>query len=234
MSDAGITTTIEDGVAVVRFDDGKANALGYAALDALKGALAQAQEDATAVLIVGRPGVFSAGFDLKVMTKGVDDALKLAAAGWSALVKVFLHPQPVVAAVTGHALAAGAVLISTCDVRIGADIPAKIGLNETAIGLALPPFAIELARERLDPRELQRATLGAHIYDPAGAVQAGYLDRVVSADEVEATAFAEAQRLGALSAGAYGTTKKLLRQPVVDRVEAASGADLGNFVADVS
>lgn len=233
MADAGVTTTIEDGVAVVRFDDGKANALTYDALTEFEAALAQAEQDATAVCLVGRPGVFSAGFDLKVMSKSVEDALKLAAAGWSMMRALYLHPQPVVAAVTGHALAAGAVLISACDVRIGADVPAKIGLNETAIGLALPPFAIELARERLDPREVLRATLGAHIYDPASAVTAGYLDQVVPADEVESTAFAEAQRLGALSAGAYGTSKRLLRQPVVDRVEAASGVDLGDFKADV-
>lgn len=233
MADAGVTTTIEDGVAVVRFDDGKANALTYDALTEFEAALAQATQDATAVCLVGRPGVFSAGFDLKVMSKSVEDALKLAAAGWSMMRALYLHPQPVVAAVTGHALAAGAVLISACDVRIGADVPAKIGLNETAIGLALPPFAIELARERLDPREVLRATLGAHIYDPASAVTAGYLDQVVPADEVESTAFAEAQRLGALSAGAYGTSKRLLRQPVVDRVEAASGVDLGDFKADV-
>lgn len=233
MADAGVTTTIEDGVAVVRFDDGKANALTYDALTEFEAALAQATQDATAVCLVGRPGVFSAGFDLKVMSKSVEDALKLAAAGWSMMRALYLHPQPVVAAVTGHALAAGAVLISACDVRIGADVPAKIGLNETAIGLALPPFAIELARERLDPREVLRATLGAHIYDPASAVTAGYLDQVVPADEVESTALAEAQRLGALSAGAYGTSKRLLRQPVVDRVEAASGVDLGDFKADV-
>lgn len=233
MADAGVTTTIEDGVAVVRFDDGKANALTYDALTEFEAALAQATQDATAVCLVGRPGVFSAGFDLKVMSKSIEDALKLAAAGWTMMRALYLHPQPVVAAVTGHALAAGAVLISACDVRIGADVPAKIGLNETAIGLALPPFAIELARERLDPREVLRATLGAHIYDPASAVTAGYLDQVVPADEVESTAFAEAQRLGALSAGAYGTSKRLLRQPVVDRVEAASGVDLGDFKADV-
>jgi enoyl-CoA hydratase/carnithine racemase len=233
MADSAITTTIEDGVAVVRFDDGKVNVLTYAALEALKDALAQAEADASSVCIVGRPGAFSAGFDLSVMSKSVDDALQLAAAGWSAMVKVYLHPQPVVAAVTGHALAAGAVLISTCDVRVGADVPAKIGLNETAIGLALPPFAIELARERLDPREVVRATVGAHIYDPASAVQAGYLDQVVPADEVESVAIAEARRLGALSAGAYSTTKRLLRQPTVDRIHANADVDLGDFKAEV-
>ena len=233
MSDAGVTTTIEDGVAVVRFDDGKVNVLTYAALTAFEEALTQAESDATAVCIVGRPGAFSAGFDLSVMSKSVDDALRLAAAGWSMMLKMFLHPQPVVAAVTGHALAGGAVMISTCDVRIGTDGPAKIGLNETSIGLALPPFAVELARERLDPREVHRATLGAHIYDSASALQAGWLDQVVSADEVESVAFAEAQRLGSLSAGAYGASKRILRQPVVDRVNAHANVDLGDFRVDV-
>ena len=85
--------------------------------------------------------------------------------------RLYMHPQPVVVAVTGHALAAGALLALACDVRIGADVPAKIGLNETSIGMPLPLFATELARDRLSPTAFVRATLAAEIYDPEGAVR---------------------------------------------------------------
>src|SRR5262245_54127386 len=191
-----LTTTIEDGVAVLRFDDGKVNVLSHAAIDAFESALDLAAADARAVCIIGRDGKFSAGFDLAIMTGEPDGVRRLVSRGAELLMRLYLHPQPVVVAVTGHALAAGALLVLVCDVRIGADVPAKIGLNETSIGMPLPQFAVELARDRLDRKILSRATLGAEIFDPHGAVTAGYLDRVVPAADVEGESGAEALRLG--------------------------------------
>jgi enoyl-CoA hydratase len=225
MADAAVTTTIQDGVAVVRFDDGKVNVLGYATLEALTEALDQAKQDATAVCIVGREGAFSAGFDLSVMTQGIDSALALATAGGKFLLRLYLHPQPVVAAVTGHALAAGVLLAASCDVRIGAAVKAKIGLNETAIGMSLPSFGMELARDRLTPRALPAATLGAQLYDPRGAVEVGWLDQVVPADECESAAIAEARRLGEYSPAAYAQTKRMLREPTIERTRAAASRE---------
>jgi enoyl-CoA hydratase len=224
-----LTTTIEDGVAVVRFDDGKANVLSHAAIDAFEVALDRAEVEARAVCIVGREGKLSAGFDLSVMTGGPDGARELVSRGAELLMRLYMHPQPVVVAVTGHALAAGALLALACDVRIGADVPAKIGLNETSIGMPLPLFATELARDRLSPTAFVRATLAAEIYDPEGAVQAGYLDRVVPLDEVVEAAIAEANRLSAYRAGAYARSKEVLRRPTVDRIRAGTAADLALF-----
>jgi enoyl-CoA hydratase len=232
MSDAPVTTTIEDGVAVVRFDDGKVNALTHPAIEAIEAALDQAEQEARAVCLVGRDGVFSAGFDLTVMRAGVEAALALVTAGGRMLLKLYLHPQPVVAAVTGHALAAGALLSASCDARIGADGPAKIGLNESAIGMSLPVFAVELARDRLNPAVLVRATQGAEIFDPAGAVDAGWLDRVVPAERCVEEAVAQARQWGEYSFEAYSRTKKLVRQPVVDRVRAGEAAALAEFTID--
>jgi enoyl-CoA hydratase len=232
MSDGAVVTTVEDGVAVVRFDDGKVNALSFDAIAALDAALDTATAEATAVALIGGRKAFSAGFDLSVMTAGIDSALKLVGAGGELMMRLFLHPQPVVAAATGHALAGGVLLLASCDVRIGADVPAKIGLNETSIGMSLPPFAVELARDRLTPRALLQSTLLAELYDPKGAVEVGWLDRIVPADEVEAAAIAEARRLGQLSAAAYSTSKQLLRQPLVERVRASAAADLGRFTIE--
>jgi enoyl-CoA hydratase len=218
MADAAVTTTIEDGVAVVRFDDGKVNALSHAAIEALEEAIDKAEAEAQAICLVGRPGRFSAGFDLSVMNAGLESAAGLVVAGGQLMLRLYLHPQPVVAAVTGHALAAGVLLAASCDVRVGADVPAKLGLNETAIGMSLPVFAVELARNRLNPVEVLRATVNAEIYDPKGAVAAGWLDRVVAADDCEAEAIAEARRLAGYSAVAYAQTKQRLRQPVVDQI----------------
>jgi enoyl-CoA hydratase len=226
MADAPVTTTIEDGVAVLRFDDGKVNVLSYAALEALTEGFDQASKDASAICIAGREGVFSAGFDLSIMRSGIDAAVALASTGGQLMLRLCLHPQPVVAAVTGHALAAGVLLAAACDVRIGADVGnAKIGLNETAIGMSLPAFAIELARDRLTPRALTAATVGAQLYDPHGAVEAGWLDEVVPAEECVGRAIAEARRLGQYSPAAYAQTKKMLREPLVERTRAAMARD---------
>ncbi len=224
-----VTCTIEDGVAVLRLDDGKVNVVSHRTIELLHAGLDRAAAEATAVAIIGREGKLSAGFDLTEMTAGVEQARALVGAGGRLLMRVYGHPQPVVVAVTGHALAAGALLVLSCDTRIGADGPAKIGLNETAIGMALPLYAIELAQARLDPAHLSRAAVQAEIYDPAGAVAAGYLDRVVPAAACEAAAIDEARRLGQLPAGAYAGTKLRLRRDLVDRVLAGIDADMAGI-----
>ena len=236
MADASgpVTTTIEDGVAVLRWDDGKVNVLSYAAIDALDAALDRAEAEAEAVCIVGREGKLSAGFDLSVMTAGPDAARDLVAHGGRLLMRLYLHPQPVTVAVTGHALAAGALLVLTGDVRIGADVPAKIGLNETSIGMPLPLFAVALAEDRLDRTALVAATVGAQVYDPRGAAEVGYLDRVVPVDAVEAEAIAEARRLGAYNRAAYAQTKEVLRRATVARVRDGGTADLARFTVEAS
>jgi enoyl-CoA hydratase len=222
-----VTVTIDDGVAVVRLDDGKRNAISPHVVELLHEALDSAERDdaVRAVCIIGRPGTLSAGFDLKVMTAGADAARELVQAGAEMLMRLYLHPQPTVVAVTGHALAAGALVVLACDTRIGADIDAKIGLNEVAIGMSLPIFAVELARDRLGPAAT-RAAVQAELADPMRAVELGYLDRVVAAADCEATAIDEARRLGELRSGAYGTTKRRLRQATVDHVLATLAADM--------
>lgn len=234
MSDATappLTVTIEDDVAVVRLDDGKVNVVSHRLIELVHAALDQATADARAVAFIGREGKLSAGFDLTEMTAGIERTQALVGAGGRLLMRIFGHPQPVVVAVTGHALAAGALLVLSCDSRIAGDGPAKIGLNETAIGMGLPRYAVELAQARLAPAHLTRAAVQAEIYDPAGAVEAGYVDRVVPAAACAATAIAEARRLGELRTSAYSHTKLALRQGIIDRVLAGIDADMASLTA---
>jgi enoyl-CoA hydratase len=213
-----LTYTVEDGVAVVRLDDGKVNVISHRVIELFHEALDRSTAEASAVAIVGREGKLSAGFDLTEMTAGAEQAAALVGAGGRLLMRIYGHPQPVVLGVTGHALAAGALLTLSCDTRIGGDGPAKIGLNETAIGMGLPHYAVELAEARLAPTHLLRAAVQAEIYDAPGAVEAGYLDRVVPAADVAAVVVAEARRLGQLPGGAYRHTKLALHQAMIDRV----------------
>lgn len=102
-----------------------------------------------------------------------------------------------------------------CDVRIGPDADVKIGLNEVAIGLTLPPWALAIAAERLSFRHRQRAVVNAKLFDGRGAVDAGFLDQAVEPDNVLSTAVAEAQLLAALHRDAYNRTVKHFRGPVL-------------------
>lgn len=236
MSDATgpVTFTLDGEVAVIRLDDGKANALGHETIDALNAALDRAEAEAKAVVLVGREGRFSAGFDLKTMTAGPDSSLPLLEKGAELSFRLLTFPLPHVIACTGHALAMGAILLMSADVRMGAEGPFKIGMNEVAIGMPIPKFAMELARDRLAPTHFVRAIQLATIYDPAGAVAAGYLDEVVPAGEsVEEAAVAHARELGAnLRSGAFQLTRHIMRDDLEQTLRAGIAWDLTTFTVE--
>lgn len=229
-NDTTVTTTIDGDVAVVRIDDGKANALSHEVLDALAAAIDRAESEAKAVVVVGREGRFSAGFHLPTMLAGMDSALPLLHKGADVAIRTYLARIPVVLAVTGHALAMGAILLMASDRRIGADGPYKIGMNEVSIGMPVPRFAAELAESRLARRHLTSAIGLATLYDPPGAVEAGFLDRVVPADEVEAAAVAEASALAEhLQPTAFTVTRDIMRADLAASFRAAIARDLDEF-----
>lgn len=231
MSDSVLQYSVEGSIAVCRMDDGKANALTIPMIEALENALARAEREASALVLAGRPERFCAGFDLKVMMSGPDNALALLRRGSALLLSLYGSPLPIVAACTGHALAGGALVLCTADLRLGAPGPYKIGLNEVAIGLPVPILAMELARDRLTSGELARATLFAEIYEPEGAARAGYLDEVVPADELLETAKREARRLGNLSRRAYSATKERLRGRTIEHIRGTLEADMASLLS---
>jgi enoyl-CoA hydratase len=202
---------LRDAVAVLHFDDGKANAFSHAAIESLHAHLDRADKDAKAVLLAGRSGRFSGGFDLAVMRSGGDAVRGLVTAGAELFVRMFELPQPIAVACTGHAVAAGALVLLASDARIGAQGDFKIGLNEVGIGMTLPIFAVELARHRLSKRHFQAATTQAELYAPDAAVDAGFLDRVASPESLLDVAFAEAERLAQLPQPAFANTKASVR-----------------------
>ncbi len=223
--------TVEGTTAIVTLDDGKANALSYPMIDALLEALARAEREASAMVLTGRPERFCAGFDLKVMMAGPDAARQLLRRGSELLMKLYGTPIPLVVACTGHAIAGGALVVLTGDVRLGAAGAFRLGLNEVSIGLPVPMLAMELARDRLAPAALPRATLGAQMYAPDEAVAAGYLDAVAPADELAARAASEAARLGALSRGAYRATKERLRGATIARITGSLDDDMARLLS---
>ena len=213
---------LKDGVATIRMDDGKANAISNAMLDMLEPALDRAEEAAGAVVLAGRPGVFSGGFDLKVMG-GPDAAAREALIDRGARLSYRLYNfgKPLVAAATGHGIALGAVILLASDTRIGGNGDFKFGLNETALGMFLPAAILEIARDRLARDKVTEAAIQATIYDADGAVQAGFLDKLVAPEQVEAEAFEAAKKLAELPSAAYARMKRDVRGPALRAMAAA-------------
>lgn len=210
---------------LLTMDDGKANAMSFAMFEGLNQGLDLAAQAEKVVIIAGRAGRFSAGFDLTVMAQGGDATLTLLREGADLAYRLMTFETPVILAVTGHALAMGALLCLAADYRIGAIGDFKIGLNEVAIGMTLPWFGVELARARLAPERFDQAVGLARIYDAPGAVAAGFLDEAVDADALDARTVEMAGALSALDMKAHRNTKARVREVFFQRFDAALQRD---------
>lgn len=225
MSDP-VTYALSDRIATVKLDDGKVNVLSIATLEALHAALNRAEADEAVVLLSGREGYLSAGFDLKVFQEQPERIVEMLTLGATLCERILGFPTPVLVAAGGHAIAAGSFLLLAADVRIGAEGPFKIGLNEAQIGLTLPLFAVELARQRLTPAEFNRGLTTAKMYAPEEAAAAGFLDRVVPATELEAVAAEAAAQLATLDPAAHRGTKQRVREGALLAIRAGIDKEL--------
>lgn len=209
----------EDDLAYIRMEDGKANAMNMAFLEKLGEAFENAKSAKAVVLSSGQGAFFSGGLDLKTLPGlSQPDFLATVNRFEQVMRSILEFPLPVVAHVQGHALAGGAVLLLCCDYAVGAMGEYKVGLNETAIGIPLPEFVLELGKLKLLPNHWMRALVHGEAYYPLDAGEAGYLDEVLNPDEAFSRAREKARQLAKVPADAYLTTKRLLRKPVLDVV----------------
>lgn len=218
MTSGPIKYELDNGVATVTMDDGKANAFTATMLSALNAALDRAANDRAVVVLSGRDRMFSGGYDLAMFARSPEETARTIKAGGALVERLFAFPLPIVAACTGHAVAQGAFTLLASDVRIAAQGPFKIGLNEVAIGLTIPHYGIELTRARLTPSWFNHATLTGTLYSPDEAALAGFVDRVVDASTVRDTALAEARRLTKIDIAAHAATKLRVRRHTLDAI----------------
>lgn len=202
-----VSYELNDGVATITIQNGKANALSHEVFEGLNAALDRAEQDKAVVILTGQPGVFSAGYDLKEMQKGPKEAAALVKTGSTFTRRLAAFPLPVIGACSGHAIAKGAFILLSVDHRIGIEGPFKLGLNEVAIGMTMHHAGIEIARHRLAPAHFYRSVVNAEIYSPAGAVEAGFLDEVVAQDSLVERANELAQHFKTLNMRAHRETK---------------------------
>jgi enoyl-CoA hydratase len=226
------TYDLDGTIATITMDDGKVNALSVAMLQAVHAAFDQAERDNAVVILTGRERYFSAGFDLNVFTSEPERLLEMLTLGATLAERILSFPRPVLAACTGHAIAAGSFLLLSADIRVAVDGPFRIGLNEVKIGLTVPWFAIELARHRLHPTHFDRAVINATMYSPQEALIPGFLDQVVTADELQSASLQAAAQLAELNATAHAATKLRARANALTALRSAIETELTAEPAD--
>lgn len=224
MSDL-ISYQLEDGIATLTLNNGKVNAISPDVIAAFNAALDQAETDRAVVILTGQPGILSGGYDLKVMTSSAEAAIDLVAKGSTLARRMLAHPFPIIVACPGHAVAKGAFLLLSADYRIGVEGPFNIGLNEVQIGMTMHHVGIELARDRLRKSAFHRSVINAEMFDPQGALNAGFLDKVVSIDELQETARTAALQLKKINMNAHRKTKLKVRKALLDTLDAAIELD---------
>jgi len=203
------TYDLAEGVATITMDDGKVNALSAEMVGQVAAHFDQAEADEAVVVLTGRKRTLSAGFDLRTEPEGWPAML---AAGARLAERMLSFPRPVVVACNGNAIAMGAFLLLSGDYRVGAGGDFKIGLNEVAIGLTLPFFAIAIAQHRLTRPYYDRCAVTGVILGPDEAQRAGFLDEVVEPDDVLTTARAAATQLAGVNMAAHAATKLRVRE----------------------
>lgn len=218
-----IDMKLDDGIAVITMDHGKANALDIEFCQAMAALFLKLQSmaEVKAVILTGQGKMFSAGVDLKRLSAGgADYVLRFLPALHALYEAVFFFPKPVIAAINGHAIAGGAVLAACADRRVMAAESGRIGITELQVGVPFPALAFEIVRFAVPSRYLAEFTLGAGTYATAEALQKGWVDEVVDGWELKSRAMRLAKLHAAMSPEAFAQTKTQIRQPVVDALAA--------------
>jgi enoyl-CoA hydratase len=210
-----------DSVAIIRIDDGKVNAFTQPLLRSLSDALDIAMAQDKAALVLGSERCLSAGFDLTAMRADDDTTRRaLVVAGLEVALKVFESPIPVVIGCTGHAIAAGSLLLLGADHVVVGDGPVKIGFNETTIGIELSPFVLELARYRILPSAYNQILRG-NLYGAEAARQAGYVDEVVPSEDLFPRSLEATNQMAGLDPLSYRRTKEAMRATTTSALRSA-------------
>lgn len=221
-----VSYNASENYAIIGINNGKANAISHEVIEGINMALDAAEKNNLVVIVTGISGIFSAGFDLKVMTKSPESAKELVTKGSKLSLRMLSFSQPIIVACNGHAIAKGAFLLLSADYRIGVEGDFKIGLNEVMIGMTMHHAGIAIAKARLSNVFLNRSVSNAEIYTPKEAVSAGFLDVIVPESELISTAINVAMQFSKLNKKAYAATKLRVRKTHLENLEKAIEMDL--------
>ena len=224
MTDQIATLTTDGDVSIITFNDGNANVFSPEMSKAVSSLLDQVPEDKGSLVITGRPGIFSAGFDLKIISSGDSDAVaSMVKAGFTLLARIYNFPRPVIAACSGHGVALGAFLLCCADYRIGAKGQFIVQANETRNNMSIPTPILEISKSRIAKTHWYRAILNAEAYPVENAIEPGYLDEVTDAENLMKRAMEVANDLATLGHPHYKITKDLDQKETLKRIHDAIG-----------
>ena len=226
MSNESVRYSLQDGVATIRIDDGKRNALAPRVLHEIHAAFDRAEADQAIVILTGRDGVFSAGFDLKVMQRGGMEAIGMLKAGYGLPARIPAYPYHVISACNGHCLAMGVFMMLAADYVIGSRGDFRISANEVAIGMTMPRVAAAMLQHRLKPAAFQRAVTVSEFFDVDSARAAGFFDEVVEPQLLAARAAELAEQLKQLDDTAHRVSKRRIRKATIRRIRRGRWLDL--------
>jgi enoyl-CoA hydratase len=202
---------------------GKANALDLELLAAISAQLHRLRE-APAVVLTGSGTIFSAGVDLfRVVDGGRPYLDRFLPALRKTFNELMAFPRPLVAAVNGHAIAGGCILVETADYRVMTSGTGRIGLTEMLVGVPFPVDAIEIMRLATGGRALTRIVYGAETLAAAEALELGLVDELEAPEALLGRAVEVANSLATIPRGSFGIVKRELRAPFWDALEARSG-----------
>ena len=224
MTDQIATLTTEGDVSVITLNDGKANVFSPEMSSTVSNLLDQVPGDKGSLVITGRPGIFSAGFDLKIISSGDTDAVAaMVKAGFTLLVRIYNFPRPVIAACSGHGVALGAFLLCCADYRLGAKGQFIVQANETRNNMSIPTPILEISKSRISKTHWYRAILNAEAYPVEKAIEPGYLDEVTEPDNLMIRAMEVANDLATLGHPHYKLAKDLDQKETLKRIHDAIG-----------
>ena len=222
MTNSFATLSQEEEISIITLDDGKANVFSEEMTQAINDCLDKVPSDSGSLIITGRPGMFSAGFDLKVIASGdVPKIKKMSLSGFKLLSRIFSFPRPVVAACSGHGIALGTFLLCCCDYRIGIKGEFLLGANEMKTNMVIPTPILELIKFRISPSHKYRSILGAEMYQLDKAIDAGLMDQVEEAEALMDAAIEKAKDLATMGHPSYTLTKALFIKDVADSIDNA-------------
>jgi len=208
-----ILTVDHGAVRELRLNRPPVNALTADLMEALRQAMeAAAREGIPALVLSGAPGRFCGGLDLPLLVELDRDSIDAAWDELYSLLRALAYsPIPVAAAITGHAPAGGTVLPLFCDRRIMADGDFKLGVNEVAVGIPLPPVIVSGLRRQVGPRQAERLAVSGVLISPREALEIGLVDELAPAAQVVARAVAWCETLLALPREAMAATRREAR-----------------------
>ena len=221
-------------VSIITLNDGKANVFSYPMLETIQNILADIPKDKGSVIITGRDGMFSGGFDLKTFSSGDVDLIKnMSALGFKTLFDLYTFPRPIIAAISGHAVALGIFVVCCCDYRIGINGEFVVQANEVRNNMDIPTPIMEIAASRIDKQHIYRALFHGDTYKMTDAVSAGWIDEVVNHEDLMKRAMEKAEDLATLGHPMYQKTKEVFQASIVEKIKATlpKPSDNPNFVS---